>query len=241
MPFLFFSKGSKMLISSHFPLNVTKRGLQHVDFPFILAQYWHRKPYRDALSAFSNTFAIVDNGAHETGRPLSPDRVAEILDTGGGWKGILPDYLHKPAETWATIIHHVQIRGLDLKHWGIVLHGHNAFHIQLQHDIAIKLGVGVICFPFKSPRANYLSTSHICFDYNQRYHLMGLSEDDDLETYGTLPGTWSIDTMKIWKVDLSQPGWHGHKADPEQSRVDFGLVKANVQYLKERFDARTLG
>jgi hypothetical protein len=216
-----------------------KRGLSHVDFPFILAQYWNRKPYRDALSSFANTFAIVDNGSHETGRPLSPDTVAEILDSGGGWKGILPDYLHRPAETWETIIRHIQIRGIDLRHWGIVLHGHNAFHIQLQHDIAIRLGVGVICFPFKAPRVNYLSTAHIKFDYDQRYHLMGLSEIDDLEAYGILPGRWSIDTMKLWKVDLTQPNWHGVEGDPEHCNVDFGLVENNLHYLKDRFNART--
>ena len=68
---------------------------------------------------------------------------------------------------------------------------------------------------------------------------MGLSEDDDLETYGTLPGTWSIDTMKIWKVDLTHSGWHGVRADPEHSTVDFELVENNLHYLKERFNART--
>jgi hypothetical protein len=228
-----------MLISSHFPLNNLRRGLQHVDFPFILAQYWHRKDYRDTLQSFANTFAIVDNGVHETGRAITPDTLANILDYGGGWKGILPDFIHKPAETWATIIRYVQTRGIDLSHWGIVLHGSHPTHVQLQHDIAVRLGVGVICFPFKAPRAYYLSTAHIKFRYEQRYHLMGLSETDRLEVYNKLPGRWSLDTMKIWKLDLSEPGWHGVRVDPEYSPVDFGLVKSNLAYLKERFNATT--
>jgi hypothetical protein len=68
---------------------------------------------------------------------------------------------------------------------------------------------------------------------------MGLSEIDDLEVYGTLPGRWSIDTMKLWKVDLTKKNWHGVKVNPEYHAVDFGLVENNLHYLKDRFNART--
>lgn len=228
-----------MLISAHFPINNLRRGLSYVDFPFILAQFWNRKAYRDTLSRYQNTFAIVDNGVHERGEPLSPDRVADILDTGGAWKGILPDFLHKPIATWKAIIKAIQLRGLDLRHWGVVLHGSNPAHVRFQHDLAIALDTGLICFPFKAPRHLYLDTSVIRFGYEQRYHLMGLSEMDTLEKYSTLPGKWSIDTTKIWKVDLTKPNWHGHEVNPEHGPVDFDLVKSNISYLKERFNART--
>ena len=118
-----------------------------------------------------------------------------------------------------------------------MLHGSNPAHIRFQHDLAVALGAGLICFPFRAPRYLYLDTTVLRFEYQQRYHLMGLSEMDLLEEYARLPGRWSIDTTKIWKHDLTQPGWHGHEADPVQSRVDFGLVKSNIQYLKDRFNA----
>jgi hypothetical protein len=215
-----------------------KRGLQHVDFPFILAHLWRRKPYQDTLLRFQNTFAIVDNGVHERGEPMPPDMVADILNQGGAWKGILPDFLHRPIQTWTAIIQNIQVRGLDLRYWGVVLHGDNPEHIRFQHDLAISLGVGLICFPFRAPRYKYLSSDFIKFRYEQRYHLMGLSEKDTLETYSTLPGKWSIDTTKLWRIDLeSETDWHGKDYDTEYSDVDFDLVKRNVAYLRRRFNA----
>lgn len=68
---------------------------------------------------------------------------------------------------------------------------------------------------------------------------MGLSELDTLEKYSTLPGKWSIDTTKIWKTDLSTPGWHGWKGNPQHDSVDFDLVKSNLAYLRNRFNAGT--
>lgn len=230
-----------MLISSHFPIHQLKKGLRHVDFPFILAQYWGDKQYRDILQSFRNTFAIVDNGVHERSEPIPADRIADILDTGGGWKGILPDYIHKPIASWTAAIKTIQLRGLDLRHWGLVLHGDNPAHIQFQHDLAVALGTGVICFPYRSPRYVYLNTHLISFRYDQRYHLMGLSEADNLERYATLPGIWSLDSTKIWRMDLTQPGWEdsppGQPAHETTTVVDFSLLTNNLNYLKDRFNA----
>jgi hypothetical protein len=228
-----------MLISAHFPLNNLARGLQYIDFPFILSQYWHRKEYRDTLLRFQNTFAIVDNGVHERGEPLAPAHVAAVLSDGGAWIGFLPDYIHKPIKTWRETVHCARVLGLDFRHWGLVLHGDNPEHIRFQHDLAVSLNFGLIAFPYKAPRHTYLKTSVIKFEYAQRYHLMGLSEKDDLTAYAALPGKWSIDSMKIWKIDLSQPNWHGHTVNFEKTTIDFGLVKSNIQYLKDRFNART--
>jgi hypothetical protein len=222
-------------------MNYLRLGLKQVDFPFILAHLWKRKPYRDELLHFKGTFAIVDNGTHERGTPLPTDAIAGILEAGPAWVGILPDHIHKPIRTWKETFRAVQSRGLDLKYWGFVIHGRDPAHVQFQHDLAVELGAKVICFPYRSPRWDYLRPEHISFRYEQRYHLMGLAEKDRLERYEQLPGTWSVDSMKIWKVDLTQPGWHGHKVNHEHHNIDLELLKRNVNYLRERFHAGATG
>ena len=223
-----------MLISSHFPINCMKRGISKLDFPFVLTHLWSQGKYRRNLEPYGNTFGIVDNGMHENGQPLPIHRIADVLDQNPGWIGILPDRLHKPIWTWGRTIRAIARTGISLQHWGMVLHGASAPQIHFQHDLAVELGVGLICFPFRAPRWNYLTETKIDFRYEQRYHLMGLNEQDRLEEYAKLPGKWSIDSMKIWKVDLTQPNWHGHKVDHEYYNVDWGLVNNNMSYLKER-------
>lgn len=228
-----------MLISAHFPVNALKKGLRKVDFPFVLAHMWPQAAYRNILHDFKNTFAIVDNGVHENGTPLGVDRVAGVLDDNPGWIGILPDKIHKPIWTWKSLIQTVGETGMALHSWGAVLHGNSREQIHFQHDLACELGVGLICFPYKARRWDYLDPHSIDFRWGQRYHLMGLAEEDKLETYSRLPGKWSIDTMKIWKVDLTHPNWHGVKVGHVFHEVNWDLVDSNLNYLRGRFHGGT--
>lgn len=224
-----------MQVSAHFPTNAMNKGLKKLDFPFVLAHLWNRAEYRKHLDRYRNVFAIVDNGVHENGQPLPVDRIASVLDLNPGWIGILPDMIHKPVWTWTRVVKTMVQTGLDPSHWGVVLHGNQPEQIHFQHDLAVELGFGLICFPYKANRWTYLKPTIIDFRYNQRYHLMGLNEKDDLRRYATLPGKWSLDSMKIWKLDLRQANWHGHKVDFEYYDVDWSLVDSNLEYLGERF------
>jgi hypothetical protein len=178
---------------------------------------------------------------HETGGPVGIAEIASCLDSAGGWVGILPDKIHKPIFTWSSAIRAAQRYGIDFRHWGVVLHSSNAAYVRFQHDLAVSLGVGLIGFPYKARRWEYLDERVLKFEYDQRYHLLGLNERDELEKYATLPGRWSIDTMKLWKVDLTKPGWHGHTRNIEHDDVDIELLKNNVAYLRELFYARSSG
>lgn len=227
-----------MYFSTHFPIKDTVKGLKLVDYPFILAQYWKYKPYRDAYKPYGRTFGIVDNGFHELGASLSVPQVASAML--GHWAGILPDVLNRPVTTWEKAIRQIQLYGIDFAHWGIVIQGISTEQIIFQLDLAHALGFGLIAFPFKTARWEYLPILRVRLRGDRKYHLLGLSPLDTLDVYNSLPGTWSLDTGKICKTDLTKKPetWSGHYLDWKEGRVDFDLVKKNLSHLKEWSNAR---
>lgn len=214
------------------------RALNMLDYPFVLPHHWTRSSrYREVHGEFGGTWGIVDNGMHETSSPMPPSKIAPILESNPGWVGILPDYLHRPVATWAAIIDLINMTGLPLNRWGIVLHGSDVSVMKFQFDLAHQLGFGLICFPYKAARWVYLHSEVLYFRHTQRYHLMGLSAQDDLWRFARLPGKWSLDTTKLWKIDLISAGSKIHGHSSTDLPLNLSYLKTNLVYLREYLNA----
>jgi len=184
------------------------------DLAFLLA---HRlgsdRRYRSwALSeVLSGRETIVDNGLIELGTPWNIQSLYNLLYPLFTDEGRLPEnmYITAPDQLFNGSFSRNNYIAATKKwasaNWAYVVHGTDLIGREDEYNWAMDNGVKLIGFAFKEDRLDWLST--LIFSANQRYHLYGLADLEEIKMVKKLPGLWSVDTGKPFKMAHANRGW----------------------------------
>ena len=195
--------------------------LENETYQFIIAPYCKKYPeYFDFYKRIGG-YKIIDNGAWEMRKPMSPKEYMRIAIKVGADEIVLPDYEFKPLHTiartreFAKVYKQYPFNTFDVK-FQLVLHGTdysdllNKASFMIQSVSRMGIDVTVLGVPLYNKdwvgRIYCMYVLKQVFPFEDYFHLLGLHDPVELTAYGK--EVRSADGSFPFKYGLQEIKWN---------------------------------
>jgi len=215
---------------------------------FVIAPYVEKYPAYASFYKNEKGYKIIDNGAWELRKPMSPTKYLKIAVDVGADEIILPDYEFKPVHTLARTREFINLlRTEQHEHsfnYQLVLHGRDYFDMVDRASWLIceirkmKFEINRLGIPLYNKdwtgriMAVYLLRQKQTLLQNLTFHLLGLHDPIELMCYGN--EVHSVDCRYAFKYGITLTDWYIQNPLPIIHRFDMRVEwsQTNTQKIK---------